>query len=386
MGVIIFLSCFILLGASYAFLSRKLHCWLPYFLWQKFLPQEKAAASKPTHIFLCIADHFEPGHANIPAAMQEQRIKSWLKGYPRMALRHRDADGYLPQHTWFYPPHHPLRFLNELVALCKQGCGEIEMHLHHNRMQPFPEGPHTLESKIRKCLQDYGQYGIFRLPDGSSKFAFVHGDWSLDNSRGKKFCGVNNEIEILKTCGCYADFTFPCALEAQPAMVNKIYYAKDNPNKPKSYNWGKEVRAGIQAEADIMMVTGIIGIRWFSSSSKFKPSLEISNLDSGDKPFPRRIDYWVRNAISIKGKPEWKFIKLHTHGAPEPAWDCLFGEAADSMFHYIESQYNDGKKYALHYVTARQMYNIIKAAEAGKDGNPDNYRNYLIKQYVYSAR
>jgi len=37
---------------------------------------------------------------------------------------------------------------------------------------------------------------------------------------------------------------FPSLGNAQPAMINKIYYAKDDPNKPKSYNKGRELVVG----------------------------------------------------------------------------------------------------------------------------------------------
>jgi hypothetical protein len=32
----------------------------------------------------------------------------------------------------------------------------------------------------------------------------------------------------------------------------------------------------------------------------------------------------------------------------------------------------------LHYVTAREAYNIIKAAEAGHDGNPTEFRDFDV--------
>jgi len=48
------------------------------------------------------------------------------------------------------------------------------------------------------------------------------------------------------------------------------------------------------------------------------------------------------------------------------------------MFSDLERRYNDGVRYALHYVTARETYNIIKAAEAGKTGNPGEYRDFLV--------
>lgn len=58
--------------------------------------------------------------------------------------------------------------------------------------------------------------------------------------------------------------------------------------------------------------------------------------------------------------------------------DTLLGDAADAMFSHLETAYNDGERYVLHYVTAREVYNIIKAAEAGRSGNPNDYRDYLL--------
>ena len=53
------------------------------------------------------------------------------------------------------------------------------------------------------------------------------------------------------------------------------------------------------------------------------------------------------------------------------------------MFSYFEEEYNDMQKYFLHYVSAREMYNIVKAAECGEEGNPNRYRDYIIPRYSY---
>ena len=94
----------------------------------------------------------------------------------------------------------------------------------------------------------------------------------------------------------------------------------------------------------------------------------------------------INNGVRIKRGPEWIFVKLHTHGAREDTWNSLFGEKGESMFRYLEQNYNDGKKYLFHYVTAREMYNIIKAAEAGLNGNPNKYRDFLIPKYKYISQ
>jgi hypothetical protein len=34
-------------------------------------------------------------------------------------------------------------------------------------------------------------------------------------------------------------------------------------------------------------------------------------------------------------------------------------------------------------MTAREVYNCIKAAEKGLKGNPNEYRDYILKPYLY---
>ena len=209
-----------------SFKDKGLQYWVPYYLFKKLFNRKKPDPDAPVHIMISVVDHYEPSHGGVEFDQAKKRVQAWVKDYPIMAEKHVDADGKYPQHSWFYPPHHDLIFLEDLVGLCQRGFGEIEMHLHHNHMEPFPDTAETLKAKINQCIEDYSKHGIFCLPNGEKKFAFVHGDWSLDNSCGDSICGVNNELTILKECGCYADFTFPSMGEAQPMLVNEIYYAK----------------------------------------------------------------------------------------------------------------------------------------------------------------
>ena len=59
--------------------------------------------------------------------------------------------------------------------------------------------------------------------------------------------------------------------------------------------------------------------------------------------------------------------------------EVLLGEPMSTMHRYLDEHYNDGKNFKLHYVTAREMYNIIKAAEADEAGSPGDFRDYLIR-------
>jgi len=335
----------------------------------------------------CFVDHFEPGNRNAVPELQRSRVDAWVKRYPKLASKHLDSDGVCPQHTFFFPPHYDTHdHLERIAGLCSQGFGEIEMHLHHDRQMPWPDDEVSLEKKIRDCIASFSRYKVFCLPDGRKTYGFIHGDWALANAlKGEKHCGVNGELDVLRRTGCYGDFTFPVCNEAQPKMANTIFYARADQIKPKSYNSQPiPVQTGKkQAAGSMMLIQGIIGLRWKSRMHTSKPSIEQSNIDISDYPFPTRIDYWVKKGIHVKGKPEWVFIKIHTHGAREEDKEVLLGKSFDKMFSYLETRYNDGKKYALHYVSAREMFNIIRAAEDGRNGNPSEYRNYVVPRYLY---
>ena len=64
----------------------------------------------------------------------------------------------------------------------------------------------------------------------------------------------------------------------------------------------------------------------------------------------------------------------------------LLGQPMAEAFSYLENRYNDGVDWKLHYVSARETYNIIKAAESGLDGNPGDYRDFLIQRATYKPR
>src|SRR5690606_26945125 len=98
----------------------------------------------------------------------------------------------------------------------------------------------------------------------------------------------------------------------------------------------------------------------------------------GCPPTPARVDAWVRTGIHVQGRPEWVFVKVHTHGTQEADMDTLLGPASHAMYQHLEQRYNDGKDYVLHYVSSREVYNIIKAAEAGRSGNPHEFRDFEL--------
>ena len=316
-----------------------------------------------------VVDHFElNGHAD--------RLEAWVKGYPAIADQFQDADGYKPKHTFFYAldllHEHELP---ELKMLQDEGYGEFELHWHH-----ADDTPETFMAELERVMPIFQKYNFMKpiKPDTLACFSFIHGNWSLDNSRGSEFCGVDNEIELLQAAGCYADFTFPALFhDAQPPYINSIRYTVDD-GKPKSYVKARPAEVGVNEKPEeFMLFQGPMTINWRDWRHKWHPTFEDGDLHikatHGD---PKRIDAWVRQKIHVKGRPEWQFIKLFCHGAQDHK--SVVGQATIDMFTYFDEKYNDGEKYVLHYVTAREAFNIVKAAEDGKTGNPNDYRDYLI--------
>jgi len=363
-------------------LKKNLHLWLPSYLWQSVKYNSQSVKNGTTHIMFCLVDHFEPQWNRPTYEVEVKRVNAWFENYPRLADGHCDADGRCPQHTWFYPQEeYRAEHLEKLSQLC--GFGEIELHLHHDN-----DTPSGLQEKIEQAKQLFAQHGALITSQQPPKFAygFIHGNWSLDNSRkDRRWCGVNNELQILQETGCYADFTLPSApSDTQTRKINSLYYAKDDPHKPKSHNTGIDVEVGGKPTGDLMLIQGPLCLNWKQRRKGVFPAIENGSVTATNPPTKDRIDLWVQQHIHVKGRPDWVFVKVYTHGAQDDNRAAFFGAKGylDRMYSYLEQQYNDGKFYKLHYVTAREMYNIIKAAEAGKNGNPNPYRDYLIPPYL----
>ncbi|MEI8064466.1 MAG: hypothetical protein WCH84_10440 [Verrucomicrobiota bacterium] len=339
------------------------HIWLP-----DYLSSRKLGKLGPTpHVFFCFVDHYEPLWAKPALEIARNRTRYWRENYPKFASRLRDADGRPPQHSFFFPAEeYRPEFLNDLAELCRQGYGEVEIHLHHRN--DTAENLRNGLLAFKKQLQTHG----FLSQD---RYGFIHGNWCLDNSRRDgDWCGVNNELQILRETGCYADFTLPSApSDTQTKKVNAIYYATDDPLRPKSHNTGVDVRVGGKATGDLMIVQGPLALNWRRRKFHILPRIEHADVSGGTLPTTDRIDLWVRQRIGVIGKPDWVFVKVHTHGCQEGNFDTVLGATATRMHEYLANQ-----PFQLHYVTAREVYNLIKAAEAGLTGDPNQYRDFIL--------
>ncbi len=339
----------------------------------------KKTTSKPKHIMFCFVDHFEPQWHKPSYEVERQRVDRWVDNYPKQVENHKDADGVKPQHSFFYPEEeYRKEHLDKLVKICQMGLGEIEVHLHHDNDTP-ENFTKTLENFVDLLHKDHGAFSRNK-ETGKLAWAFIHGNWTLCNSRKDgKYCGIDEELTLLKDMGCYVDMTLPSApSDTQTKKINSIYYAKNIKGRSKSHDSGVDVEVGKEASGDLMILPGPLSLNWARRKLGLLPKIENSDIRRGMEPTKDRVDLWVKTAIHVKNKPDWIFIKVHTHGTQEVDMETLLGNPCDEMYTYLESEYNDGDKHVLHYVTARETYNIVKAAEAGEEGNPNKYRDYIL--------
>jgi len=344
------------------------------------LRHARRSMSGVTDIFLCVVDHFEPHVGGVCQAKARDRLEHWLTVYPTMARNYRDREGRHPAHSFFYPwDEYDAWEFEHLAEMCADGWGELELHLHHR-----DDTEHSLRQKIRDAVQEYSRCGaLARWADGRPAFGFIHGNWALDNSRhdaGGNYCGVNNELTILREEGCYADFTFPAwRYSSQPRMVNRIFYAVDDPGRAKSYEQGIEARRGRSPHTDeLLLIQGPLTPFLKRSGAKVGVGMDDGDLALSRCFTPARLDRWVRQGIHVAGRPDRVFVKLHCHGATDRDRFSLLEQDLPALFADAEQRYNDGERYRLQYVTARELFNVVKATELTADTGTAQARDFVF--------
>jgi hypothetical protein len=364
---------------------------LPSYAWQRLT---RGTSRGRVHLIIALADHFEPssmpgnnaGYA--PRDTQQKRLENWCAEYPRNFGPFRDNDGHLFTHTYFYPAEQYERaMVQQLAALCQDGWGEIEIHLHHGMTQAdTAENTRAQLVGFRDALAR--EHGCLSYENGDTipKYVFVHGNFALANCANGYACGVDNEIQILSETGCYSDMTYPTAAfhRAQIAKINSLYECKLPFDRTAPQRGGHDLAAGKPVSKFPFIVQGPWMIDFDSSSRNGLARIENGALTHVNPPSLRRLRLWKGAGITVQGRPDWIFIKLHTHGMDPLQTDTVLGAPMQHFLAELISGAGDREE-ILHFVSAREMANIIVAACDGREGNPDQYRDYRYKS-VRSVR
>jgi hypothetical protein len=343
----------------------------------------------PVHLVIAMADHFEPaidpedGRKRVSRSEQMRRLECWSREYPEAVDRWRDHDGRPFVHTYFYPAEQYDEGLLQMLAdHCRAGWGEVEIHLHHGMSHPD-----TAEN-TRQVLTVFRDQLAFRhrclaMEEGSDqpRYAFVHGNFALANSAGGRFCGVDSEMKVLAETGCYADFTLPAGLHhpAQTTKINSLYECALQLEQAAPHREGNNLAAGRAPRTFPVIVQGPLVADWKAGLRSPGLLFETSAITRRNPMSLHRLALWKQAHITVQGRPDWLFIKVHCHGMDPTQKDVVIGESFRKFLEDLVTGAAERDE-TLHFVTAREMTNIVLAACDGRDGNPGVYRDYRFKQ------
>lgn len=343
-------------------------------------------AFEKKHIIFTIANHFEPSwSANglLDLDTQRRRLDEYHKLARKTGESVLDADGTKFRHTNFYPAEqYDFQILEKMAEMQSEGLGETEIHLHHG-----VESPDTAEN-LRKSLSEFRDILaedhklLSRFDDDSQpKYAFVHGNLALANSCSGRFCGVDEEMQILQETGCYADMTLPSAPdESQVAVINKIYECGLPLTEKIPHRTGKSVKIfGKQPQLPLIF-TGPLVFNW---TRRIK-GLPVPRIEDGALVYNQPMDLarfnrWISANITVEGRTDWIFVKLYCHGFFDHDQSASIGEDVAKFFGEIIENGEKTGKYKVHFASAREAFNMVLAAIDGKNGNPNEFRDYALK-------
>jgi len=352
-------------AASAAWLGRRalgkkqMDRWLlPYMA--RRLRQAWNGRSRPTDVLLAICDHFEPEQGRGPSAEALERVDRWVEQYPVRFDEFRDVSGRPPLYSFFFPQdEYQPEYLDRLADLCHAGYGDVEVHLHHDH--DTADGLREKLERFKELL--YHRHGLLRRDPWTREivYGFIHGNWALCNARRDgRWCGVDQELTVLRETGCYADFTFPAyPVETQPALVNRIYYAHDRPGRSGGHLHGIEARCGgLPPVGHLLLIQGPMTVAWHTRR------LRVDNacLQRSLPPSRDRFRTWLQTHVHVAGRSDWAFIKLHAHGCKPGDQELLLGPAMQAFYREILS-WCSMEGIRLHFVTAWEMAQAVHLAE-----------------------
>jgi hypothetical protein len=310
-------------------------------------------------VWLAITDHWEPFWRGVDFATASARVRSWRGKWPRIASQLKDSGGNRPKYSFFYPEeqYHP-ELISAVAEMTHDGIADVEVHIHHDG----GDRADFIRRMTTFCRRLRDDHGLLRTVKGRTVFGFIHGNWALNNSLPEgRWCGLNDEIAILRELGCYADFTMPSGdSPTQARMLNTIYWCRDDIHKPKCYDKGDPVSCGGGTRPELLMIPGPLGLRW---RERLVPRMETGELAAYDPPSPYRVRRWLDLAPQLGSDI---FVKLYSHGIPEANSEALLNRDLLNVYRWVSEAASE-REASVRFVSAWQMSRAILALCDGRD-------------------
>lgn len=360
--------------------------WLPAYITQRLF--RRLPRVRPVHLILALADHFEPSivpempETYADRGTQMQRLERWCVEYPKLADACRDNEGWPFRHTYFYPvEQYDAELIHRLIEHSQAGWGEIEMQLHHG--VGVPDTSENTRNVLLSSRDLLVRHGCLSQLDGVGppRYAFVHGNSALANSDSNRFCGVDDEMQILSETGCYADFTLPSAPgSSQVRKINALYECALPLEQRAPHRRGRDLRRGRPARTFPLIVQGPLMLDFGRrKNGLLLPGIENAELAANRPPQMTRFHHWRRAAITVQGRPDWVFIKLHCHGMDPRDEEVMLGSPMREFLRQLLRGSQESGEYRVYFTTAREMVNMMLAACDNCNGNPGDSRDYRLR-------
>jgi len=368
-----FLAALFAAGVKLIMRRRNMENWIGSYVFPAE-PLPKWQADDEIDVFIAVGDHWEPECYGASHDTALSRVHRWRTEYPRLFEKFRDVNGRAPQYTFFFPEdeYHPA-YLDGIRPLVDEGFGDVDVHLHHDH-----ESSAQLRDKLERFRETlFHKHGLLRRDPvtGEIVYGFIHGNWALCNSLlDGRYCGVDDELTVLRETGCYADFTLPSAPSAaQTKTINSIYYATDVP-KPSTKQSNKRAiphddgirsRVGVAAPDDhLLLIQGPLTLDWKSRKYGIIPRIENGDVHGSRPASFRRLPMWINAGVHVAGRPNWRFVKLYSHGCKNENIDTLLGRSMQQFHSDLADHREKHPNFRYHYVTAWEMAQLVHLAES----------------------
>jgi hypothetical protein len=366
--------------------------WLVRYPWVRFRSLLESTAFEPKHVIVTVANHFEPAWSalgDLDHKSQLQRLKEYCKLAATIGDAVRDVDGTKFRHTNFYPAeqYHP-DILDIMAEMQADGLGEVEIHLHHGVGRP--DTSENLERQLvefRDVLAERHRCLSRKAGDEQPKYAFVHGNLALANSCGGRFCGVDNEMEILARTGCYADMTLPSAPDqSQVAVINQIYECGHPLDQAVPHRDGIRLGTNGSDPQLPLIMQGPLVFNWTRTIKGIPvPRIDDGALAANQGLDDSRFRRWISANVMVAARSDLVFVKLYCHGFFDDDQSVCIGEEARRFFGDMVERGEKTGKYSIHFASAREAFNIAMASSEGFTGDPHLYRDHILAPIMNEA-
>ncbi len=327
-----------------------------YLIWEFSTQPDRIMLEQPRDLLVCVV-------CELPQDGMSEQIEQVMDSMTRIAKNHVDYTGRNFRFTFACPVYNWNESeMTRLKDWCATDLGEIELLMPSD----YP-GTDSLRWLLEKTV----------LFPGRSRFAIIRQAGQPSNSRTRR--DTKAELILLRDFGCYADLSFPDpASSLQPLRINSITSVSHQADSDNPYDDAIPIKSGTVSFGDLFVIDGPTIIDWANWNDLFSPTVDFGRLSYNSPPDTARIDRWIRANVHVDGQPNWVFVKLILSDDFLTDSSLNLLNSYDQVLDCLERRFVDGDEFRLHYVTAHEMYNIARAAEAGKIGSAANYVDYKL--------